>query len=123
MPHDSRSGAPDDQARLAHMLVAARQAVSFVHGRSRADLDTDDMLRRAVINAIQEIGEAAARLSPDGRALIRDVPWDLVVKMRNVLVHVYWGVDLDRVWITVESDLPPLITALDSHMQNPPAAC
>lgn len=105
------------------MLVAARQAVSFVHGRSRADLDTDDMLRRAVINAIQEIGEAAARLSPDGRALIRDVPWDLVVKMRNVLVHVYWGVDLDRVWITVESDLPPLITALDSHMQNPPAAC
>lgn len=88
----------------------------FASGRARADLDTDDMLRRAMINAIQEIGEAAARLSPAGRERAPGVPWDLIVKMRNVLVHVYWGVDLDRVWQTAQIDLPPLIQALTPHV-------
>jgi uncharacterized protein with HEPN domain len=33
--------------------------------------------------------------------------------MRNRLVHVYFDIDLDRVWDTVEQDLPPLIAALE----------
>lgn len=92
----------------------------YVAGRSREDLSTDDMLRRALINAIQEIGEAAARLTEAGRGRVANVPWDQVVKMRNVLVHVYWGVDLDRVWKTALGDLPPLANALDEALSRWP---
>jgi uncharacterized protein with HEPN domain len=36
------------------------------------------------------------------------IPWAQVVAMRNVLVHDYFGIDLEEVWQAVERDLPPL---------------
>jgi uncharacterized protein with HEPN domain len=44
------------------MVDAARQAVAFSATRIRADLDSDPMFRRAVVNCLQEIGEAANRV-------------------------------------------------------------
>ena len=67
-PDDGPAAGPDDRARFEHMLDAARDGASFVRGRARSDLDTDRMLRRALVNAIQEIGEAAARTTPAGFA-------------------------------------------------------
>ncbi len=72
------------------------------------------MLLRALTNAVQEIGEAAANTSDAGRARVPGLPWGQVVAMRHVLVHVYWGVDRDRLWITATDDVPVLIAALES---------
>lgn len=55
----------DDRARLLHMLEAARIGCEFVRGRARQDLDSDRMLRFALLHAIEIFGEAAARLTPD----------------------------------------------------------
>jgi len=70
------------------MLEATRDASRFVSGRQRSDLDTDAMLLRALTNAVQEIGEAAARLSDQARERVPGIPWGQVVAMRHVLVHV-----------------------------------
>jgi uncharacterized protein with HEPN domain len=48
--------------------------MEFVAERSRGDLDSDDMQRRALVNAVQEIGEAAARVTPSGRARAPSLP-------------------------------------------------
>jgi uncharacterized protein with HEPN domain len=95
------------------MVDAARQALDFSVGRDRASLDTDAMYRRAVINCIQEIGEAAVRVSPEARALIPAVPWRQIVEMRNRLVHVYFNVNLHFVWEVINRDLRPLIDAVE----------
>jgi hypothetical protein len=58
-------------------------------------------------------GEAAARISDRGRARVSDVPWGQIVAMRHVLVHVYWGVDADRLWVTATEDIPLLIQSLE----------
>jgi uncharacterized protein with HEPN domain len=50
---------PDDVIRLRHMAEAAESALRFCQGRTRADLDTDDMLRFALTRAVEIIGEAA----------------------------------------------------------------
>ena len=69
-PSDIGRGSDDvgDHVRFEHMLAAARDAVRFAAGRSRPDLDTDALLRRALVNCVQEIGEAAARMTSAGRA-------------------------------------------------------
>lgn len=72
------------------------------------------MLLQALTNAVQEIGEAAAHLSDDGRLRVPGVPWGQIVAMRHVLVHVYWGVDHERLWATATHDVPVLIAALEA---------
>lgn len=61
---------PDDVIRLRHMAEAAESALRFCQGRTRADLDTDDMLRFALTRAVEIIGEAANKVSIDARAQI-----------------------------------------------------
>lgn len=102
------------------MLEAADHAEIFVRGRVRADLDHDPMLLRALVNALQEIGEAAARTSDAGRARVPAVPWGQIVAMRHVLVHVYWGIDRDRVWISATKDAPELARMLRSAFERWP---
>jgi len=113
MPRDPQRFPLDDRLRMQHMLDASRHVMLFINDRSRSDLDSDAMLVRALMNAVQEIGEAAARISEAGRERAPDVPWGQIVAMRHVLVHVYWGVDRDRLWKTATEDVPVLIAALE----------
>jgi predicted RNase H-like nuclease/uncharacterized protein with HEPN domain len=99
--------------RLEHILLAAREAIGFARGKTLADLEHDRLLVRALLHAILEIGEAAANVGPESRAIVVDVPWSDIVRMRNVLIHVYWGVRVDKLWATVERDLPRLIEAIE----------
>src|SRR5437667_394831 len=55
----------DDETRLHHMLDAGREALSFLAGRTRAELDSDRMLYRALASCLGEIGEAASRITPE----------------------------------------------------------
>ncbi|MBW7864275.1 MAG: DUF86 domain-containing protein [Candidatus Hydrogenedens sp.] len=103
-----------DQNRVRHMLEAACQAISFVNGRSRADLEADTQLRFAVLRALEVLGEAAGRVSPETRAAHPEIPWQLAVGMRNRLVHAYFEVNLDIVWTTVTRTLPALVPGLEA---------
>jgi uncharacterized protein with HEPN domain len=114
MPRERKRSQIDDRVRVEHMLEAARDVRQYIGGRSRADLEIDSMLVRAMTNAVQQIGEAAANVSDHGRARVPGLPWGQIVAMRHVLVHVYWGVDLDRLWATATEDVPVLIAALEA---------
>jgi uncharacterized protein with HEPN domain len=102
-----------DLIRIEHMLDAAREAVTFTTGHSRADLDANRMLVLAVVKSIEIIGEAASRVTAAGRADASGLPWQQIVAMRNRLIHAYFDVDLDIVWSTVQNELPPLIADLE----------
>jgi uncharacterized protein with HEPN domain len=103
---------PDDRWRVRHMADAAEQALAFVQGRQRADLDTDAMLRLALTRAVEIVGEAAAQVSDAGRNECPDVPWQQIVGMRNRLVHAYFDINADILWDTVLLALPPLLAQL-----------
>ncbi|NLF03265.1 MAG: DUF86 domain-containing protein [Anaerolineales bacterium] len=103
-----------DEVRLRHMLDAGREALGYVQGRSRADLESDTMLARAVVRCLEIIGEAAARTSEATRSRYNQVPWAEMVGMRNSLIHAYFDIDLDTVWATLMDDLPPLIAKVEA---------
>jgi uncharacterized protein with HEPN domain len=113
MPRDPMKNPMDDRIRAQHMLEAARDVSQLAAGRHKNDLRTDMPLRRAMVNGIQEIGEAAAKVSPVGRARIPAIPWGVVVGMRNRLVHGYDEIDFDIVWKVATEEVPVLIAALE----------
>jgi len=95
------------------MLEAAVEAISFARNRSRNDLDNDRMLTLSIVKSVELIGEAASRITKECQDAHSEIPWTDIVSMRNRLIHVYFDIDLDRVWDTVTDDLPPLIAALE----------
>lgn len=121
MRHDKRPGEPSDRVRDQHMVIAAREALLFVKGKAFTDPHHDRMLARALVHAVMEIGEAARNVSDAGRARAPTVEWSQAVKMRNFLTHVYWGINLELLWQTVERDPPPLIAAVESALAGWPA--
>lgn len=103
---------PDDCWRIGHMIEAAEQALGFSRGRTRADLDSDTMLRMALTRTVEIVGEAAAQVSAAGRQELPDVPWAQIVGMRNRLVHAYFDINRNILWDTVQLALPPLLKRL-----------
>ena len=69
----------DDAVYVGHMLDMARQARELVASRTRVDYDADLALRLALAHLVQNIGEAARRVSPQLQKVHPDIPWRNIV--------------------------------------------
>lgn len=108
----------DDQARLRDMLDYAGQAIRAIEGRSRADLNSDDVLRLALERCVEVIGEAAAHVSDATRARMTSIPWHKIIGMRNRLVHGYGAIDHDILWDVVSVQLPALVLQIEEAITD-----
>jgi uncharacterized protein with HEPN domain len=111
----------DDGTRMRHMLAHAEEAAGMARGRSRGDLDGDRALNLSLTRLLEVVGEAAARVSPEGRARHPAIPWLEISGLRNRLIHGYDKVDFDILWNIVRDDLPPLIAELRKALGLPAA--
>lgn len=96
-----------ESERVLDMLEAIERIQRHA-SKGRGSFDRDELIQTWVVHHLQIIGEAAARLSASFRDAHPSIPWARVIAMRNVLVHDYFGIDLEEVWQVVERDLPPL---------------
>ncbi|MEW6448056.1 MAG: HepT-like ribonuclease domain-containing protein [Bacillota bacterium] len=62
----------------------------------------------AVIRRLTIIGEAVKSISPELKRECPAIPWQKITGMRNILIHEYFGVDVELTWKTVQRDLPVL---------------
>lgn len=103
---------PDDDVRLRHLIDAAERAIQFTAGRTRSDLDADEMLALALTKLVEIVGEAAKQVSAETKDQHLEVPWSAAARMRDRLVHHYFDIDLDVLWSTVQDDLPALLALI-----------
>jgi len=96
-----------DTERLRDILDAIDQIERRLAG-GRAEYQRDELLQVWAVHHLQIIGEAARAISRELQAAHPEVPWTSATAMRNLLVHEYFGIDLQEVWDTVVNDLPPL---------------
>jgi uncharacterized protein with HEPN domain len=101
----------DPRVYLAHILECIQKVERFTtEGRSRFFQDV--MVQDAVLRNFEVIGEAAKRLDDVYRAAHPQIPWRSLAGLRDVLIHQYNSVDLERVWAIVEGELPGLREAI-----------
>ncbi len=73
----------DPQVRLRHMLEYAREATGLMHGKTRADLDTDRALGLATLRCLEIVGEAASHIPESVRQQHPQIPWPQIIGTCN----------------------------------------
>ena len=105
----------DDAVYLRHILECIRRIeenTSAGHDQFMASHTLQD----AVLRNLQTMAESARRLSESLKAARPEVEWLRVAAFRNVLVHDYLGVDVEKVWEIVQRDVPPLKHAVSTML-------
>lgn len=97
----------DPRVYLAHIMECIQKIERFTE-RGRGHFLEDELTQDAVLRNFEVIGEAAKRLDDSYRASHPEIPWRAIAGLRDVLIHQYEGVDLEKVWAIVEKDLPGL---------------
>jgi uncharacterized protein with HEPN domain len=98
----------DDTVYLQHILDAIKTVESYLRGVNESKFKATSLLQDGAIRQIEIIGEAVRHISSDLRKTYPEVPGEDIAGMRDKLVHDYFGVDLEKVWVTTKEDLPPL---------------
>jgi uncharacterized protein with HEPN domain len=97
-----------DRLYLSDIIEAADDIAEFVTGLDASSFEVDKRTRRAVLQALIQIGEAAGHVSPELKDKYPVVPWRQAVAFRNFVVHVYFATRWRTVWTTATEDIPPL---------------
>lgn len=108
-----------DRDRLLDITEAIERIGRYA-AMTHAEFAADELIQVWVIHHIQVIGEASRKLSDDFRKAHPRVEWQQVIAMRNILVHDYFGIDVNEVWDTVQRDLPRLRQNLAAILEELP---
>lgn len=103
-----------DDAYLLDMLIAARDARKFSEGLTWQEFQDSSLHQHAIAKALENIGEAANKVSHETKQAHPEIPWDQIVALRHRIVHDYFHLDLVRIWEIVQHDVPALIGLLES---------
>lgn len=101
------------QDRIQDILDAIAEIQKFTHGMEYEAFKKDDKVVRAVEMNFIIIGEAATQIPEEIEEKYSTIPWSLMRSMRNRIVHVYFNIDENMMWDTIQNDLPPLIKELE----------
>jgi uncharacterized protein with HEPN domain len=93
---------------LKHILIEADYIVQSSENKGFDDLMNDATWQRAVVRSLEIIGEAAKKIDEDFRLTYPQVEWRSLARMRDKLIHHYFGVDYEIVWNILINKIPDL---------------
>ena len=101
----------DDRERLKDILEAIENIEKYAV-KGKEAFRKEELIQTWVLHHLLILGEAAANISEDFQEEYAHIPWAQIVGMRNILIHHYFGIDLEVVWEMIEKDLPALKKAI-----------
>lgn len=107
----------DDRERLLDIFDAITQIERYAPA-VKEDFLENELVQVWIIHHLQVIGEAASSLSPEVRRCTPKIPWQAIVGLRNILVHAYFRVDPEELWVVVERDIPLLKKSVGDLLED-----
>lgn len=98
----------DEELFIKHILESIRLIESYTKRLSKKEFLEQIEKQDAIIRRFEIIGEAVKNLSMGFREKHSEIPWREIAGMRDLLIHRYFGVDLELTWGAIQRNLPIL---------------
>ena len=100
------------------ILDSGNAILDFINGINFEEFTNDRKTYSAVIREFEIIGEAVGKIPDDLKQLRPDIEWQDIKDFRNLLIHEYFGIDLEIVWQVIKEDLPLLLNATNTILST-----
>jgi uncharacterized protein with HEPN domain len=104
------------------MLDNATRVIEYTQEKTESEFLEDIILQDAVCRRLAILGEAAyelyTKIDPSVLEMLPEIEWKQIGNLRHFLIHHYNDINMDRVWKTIIEDIPPLITKLESAINQ-----
>jgi uncharacterized protein with HEPN domain len=108
----------DHRAYLDDILEAIQRIEQYTASVNLESLKTDQLVLDGVVRNLEIIGEAAKKLPDDVKSRAKDIDWRKIAGMRDILIHEYFGIDVEIIWDVVKKKLPELRDAVNQLLSD-----
>jgi uncharacterized protein with HEPN domain len=103
----------NDLVRLNDILECCRLIQSYISGIDKSEFLQSSIVQDAVIRRIEIIGEATKNISEEARQASPNTPRRSIAGMRDISIHQYSRLNIDRVWNTATVDIQVLVPEVE----------
>lgn len=108
----------DVKLYLTDILAASTAIGEFIEGMDYKEFCDDDKTLSAVIKKLEIIGEAAKKIPFEITSVNSGIPWKEMAGMRDILIHSYFGIEFEAVWVAATKSVPELIPRIENLLKN-----
>lgn len=98
----------DNFVYLQHLNDSITEILNYLNNSSFEIFSENTWDQAAIMRYLEIIGEAANNLDKDFQQQYPEIPWKLIIGLRNIVIHDYMDVDLNVIWQIITQDLKPL---------------
>lgn len=103
---------------LHDILDTIESCERFIEGMDFDQFVSDEKTTFAVRHALEIIGEAVKHIPEEVKQEYPSIPWRKIAGTRDVIIHSYFGVDLNVIWKTANERLPELRTCIEKILRE-----
>jgi uncharacterized protein with HEPN domain len=100
------------------ILQNMQDTQEFIQGLSYEQFVDDKKTFNAVVRSLEVIGEATKHVPDNIRGKYPAIPWKEMAGMRDKVIHFYFGVDREAVWLAVQERIPAIRPLIEQVLQN-----
>jgi uncharacterized protein with HEPN domain len=105
----------DEGVYLEHILECITRVQHYTSDGIESLVD-DKKTQDSVLRNLQVLSESCMRMSDETRERRKEIDWKGIAAFRNVVVHDYFDLDLERIWEIIQTDLPPLAVVIAEEL-------
>ena len=104
--------------RITDILESIEHITAYTEDMTLSEFQTDQKTIDSVLRNLEIIGEATRHIPQNIIKKYSDLPWNEMRAMRNIVIHEYFGVNLNIIWHTTQVNLPTIVDRLKEILEN-----